>query len=295
MDEYPIKVGSMLYTLVDPNKGHEVAYNRWYERDHFYGGCMVGPWLFAGSRWVATRDLKDLRFPHGDANLLTRPDDAGSYVAIYWVHEGRHAEHFAWAGNQVVELYKDGRGFNERTHAHTVLYHYGETVYRDPDGVPIELALDHKYEGSVTVAVKRAEGVSAEELAQWVRTEGMPPLLADGPVAMGSVWAPELGGTTRLRHRWIWVPPPGARTGRCNCSSPSPTRPSAGIASSTMPDASTTADWPRWSAPRPSSAPSSAPTPTPTSSGEPVLPPVFQLTAAITGAKESTASALKPM
>ena len=194
MDEYPIKVGSMLYTLVDPNKGHEVAYNRWYERDHFYGGCMVGPWLFAGSRWVATRDLKDLRFPHGDANLLTRPDDAGSYVAIYWVHEGRHAEHFAWAGNQVVELYKDGRGFNERTHAHTALYHYGETVYRDPDGVPIELALDHKYEGSVTVAVKRAEGVSAEELAQWVRTEGMPPLLADGPVAMGSVWAPELGG-----------------------------------------------------------------------------------------------------
>ena len=24
---------------------------------------MIGPWLFAGRRWVATRDLKDLRFP----------------------------------------------------------------------------------------------------------------------------------------------------------------------------------------------------------------------------------------
>ena len=33
-DDYPLKVGSMLFTLVDPNLGHEVAYNRWYERDH---------------------------------------------------------------------------------------------------------------------------------------------------------------------------------------------------------------------------------------------------------------------
>jgi hypothetical protein len=46
--ESPIQVGSMLYTLVDPHVGFEKAYNRWYERDHFYAGCMVGPWLFAG-------------------------------------------------------------------------------------------------------------------------------------------------------------------------------------------------------------------------------------------------------
>ena len=43
MDDYPVKLGAMLYTLVDPERGHEVAYNRWYERDHFYGGCMIGP------------------------------------------------------------------------------------------------------------------------------------------------------------------------------------------------------------------------------------------------------------
>ena len=43
MKEYPVQVGSMLLTMVDPLPGHEVAYNRWYERDHFYAGCMVGP------------------------------------------------------------------------------------------------------------------------------------------------------------------------------------------------------------------------------------------------------------
>ena len=119
MNTYPVRVGSCLFTLVDPERGHEVAYNRWYERDHFYAGCLVGPWLFAGRRWVATRDLKDLRF--SEDSPLAVPVDAGSYLAVYWVHEGRHREHFAWAIDQVVDLYKDGRGFDNRVHAHTVL------------------------------------------------------------------------------------------------------------------------------------------------------------------------------
>ena len=33
-----VRLGSMLFTLVEPHRGHEVAYNRWYERDHFYAG-----------------------------------------------------------------------------------------------------------------------------------------------------------------------------------------------------------------------------------------------------------------
>ena len=63
----PIKLGSMLLTLVEPHRGHEVAYNRWYERDHFYAGCMVGPYNFAGRRYVATADLKARRDPDPSA------------------------------------------------------------------------------------------------------------------------------------------------------------------------------------------------------------------------------------
>ena len=40
--------------MVEPHKGHEVAYNRWYERDHFYAGCQIGAWNLAGTRFVAT-------------------------------------------------------------------------------------------------------------------------------------------------------------------------------------------------------------------------------------------------
>ncbi|HAZ18077.1 MAG TPA: hypothetical protein DCY87_04820, partial [Acidimicrobiaceae bacterium] len=135
---HPIRVGSMLYTLVDPDHGREVAYNRWYERDHFYGGCMSGPWCLAGSRWVATRELKDLRFPT-QANSVSDPADRGSYLAIYWVEDGHHDDHFAWGAEQVVRLYKAGRGFQERRHAHTVLYRHLADHYRDVDPVPVEL------------------------------------------------------------------------------------------------------------------------------------------------------------
>ena len=57
VNDYPVKVGSMLLTLVDPERGYERAYNRWYERDHFYAGCLIGPYLFSGARWVAPRAL----------------------------------------------------------------------------------------------------------------------------------------------------------------------------------------------------------------------------------------------
>ena len=116
-NDYPVRVGSMLLTLVDPNKGFERAYNRWYERDHYYGGCLIGPHCLAGSRWVAPRELKDKRWPQHDGAVAT-PWDAGSYVAIYFVEEGHHDDFFGWGSKQVRALYGDGRGFNERGATH---------------------------------------------------------------------------------------------------------------------------------------------------------------------------------
>ena len=184
---HTVRVGSMLYTLVDPDPGHEVAYNRWYERDHFYGGCMTGPWCFAGSRWVATRELKDLRFPTV-GNSVNDPVDRGSYLAVYWVEDGHHDDHFAWGADQVVRLYRAGRGFQERRHAHTVLYMHRSNRYRDADPVPADVALDHHYAALATVVVEPGEGTSADDLAAWVDAEGLPGVFADGPVALCAQW-----------------------------------------------------------------------------------------------------------
>ena len=188
MDEYPVKLGSMLFTLVDPHRGHEVAYNRWYERDHFYAGCMIGPWLLAGKRYVATRALKDLRFP-SDSTVAV-PVDAGSYLAIYWIHEGRHDEHFKWSNEQVHALYESGRGFAERSHVHTILADHAGTEYRDADPVPVELALDHAFGGLVCVFLDRADGVSHEALVDALRPQALPTLFDDSPVAMAAGFLP---------------------------------------------------------------------------------------------------------
>jgi hypothetical protein len=191
VSDSPVRVGSMLLTLVDPERGHERAYNRWYERDHFYAGCLIGPYLFAGARWVATRALKDLRWPRESA--VARPFDAGSYLATYWVLEGHHEDHFeAWARPQVRALYAEGRGFAKRTHVHTALFDHLGASYRDADPVPVELALDRGYDGLVAVWL---DGIAcgAAQLARELAKELVPQLLAESRVEIASAWTPSAG------------------------------------------------------------------------------------------------------
>ena len=150
-----VRLGSALFTLVEPHRGHEVAYNRWYERDHFYAGCMIGPWYFAGRRWVCTRELKDMRL--GGDSPLFGDDRAGSYLALYWVLAGRHRENTDWASRQVHWLHRNERMFPHRDHIHTLLYRYKGADRRDADGVPAELALDHPFRGLAAVVVERPD------------------------------------------------------------------------------------------------------------------------------------------
>jgi hypothetical protein len=185
MDDYPIKIGRMLFTMVDPQRGSEVAYNRWYERDHFYAGCMIGSGWFAGSRWVAPRELKDLRFP--EKSPVADPVDAGSYLSIYWILKDQ--EDPGWAGRQVQWLYANGRGFPKRDHVHTAVYDYLSTVNRDDDGVPVELALDHHYPGLGVVVVEPADGTTHEQLKTWLEAEAVPSLLGSNGVDMVASWA----------------------------------------------------------------------------------------------------------
>jgi hypothetical protein len=170
-----IRLGSALFTMVEPHRGYEVAYNRWYETDHFYAGCMVGPWLFAGRRWVSTRDLKDLRF--GSQPGLFGDVRRGSYLALYWVLEGKHTEHFDWGLQQVKWLHENGRMFEHRDHVHTLLYELDWVVNGDPNAVTPELALDHPYGGLIATLVERAEGAGSEVVRSWLADDIQPPTL----------------------------------------------------------------------------------------------------------------------
>jgi len=181
--EYPVRVGSMLYTQVDPEPGYEVDYNRWYERDHFYAGCMIGAWTISGSRYVATAEHKALRFPE-DSPVV---DDlaAGSYVALYWVLAGKFGEWMKWGTDQVNWLHANDRMFPHRDHIHTTMYKFRAEAHAEADGVPVELALDRGYPGLVLMMAEPPEGKDGAWLTEWFANR--PPTPADQVAAFTSV------------------------------------------------------------------------------------------------------------
>lgn len=185
----PIELGTLLFTAVEPHRGHEVDYNRWYEYDHFYAGCMVGAHQFAGRRFVATRRLKRLRSP-ADSPLCPDPTSA-SYLAIYWVLKGHHDEWASWAVDQVHDLHRAGRMFAERDHVHTAMYQHRSSLRRHPRGTSIELALDRSFEGLVVTAGELDPSVSLDDLDTWMR-DGW------GTSALASAWGPEVVGTSTM-------------------------------------------------------------------------------------------------
>jgi hypothetical protein len=182
----PVRVGSMLWVFTDPHRGHEFAYNRWYERDHYYAGCLIGAWNFAGSRWVATRRHKNARLPAVSDMPFHR--DAGSYACLYYLLDGHHDEWEAWSTPQVHALYAADRGFQSRTHYNTGFFRYEWRAYRDPDPVPLELALDHRYRGLVAQFVEPAEG-SDPSAVDDLMDHTLPAWLAGSAVASVSSWS----------------------------------------------------------------------------------------------------------
>jgi hypothetical protein len=187
--EKPIKLGGALFTMVEPHKGHEVAYNRWYERDHFYAGCMIGSWNFAGARYVATRACKEKRYA-ADPSITPDPM-AGSFLAIYWILAGHFDDWMRWGTNQVNWLHENSRMFAERDHIHTLMYRFLDEMNASADGVPIELALDHHFPGIVAVIGEVAEGKTHDDVTAWFRSRPCPaevgvsftpiPLFGDAP------------------------------------------------------------------------------------------------------------------
>jgi len=178
----PIRIGTMLYTLVEPHRGHQVAYNRWYERDHFYAGCQIGAYNFAGARFVATARLKGLRYPDGEGALVSDPA-MGSYLGVYFVLDGHHDEWNRWAVDQVNVLHAAGRMFEHRDHVHTGLYRFEWEHRRDADGVPAELTLDHRFAGMASVFIEPAAGVTGVQVGTWLREQYLPSVIPGSPVA----------------------------------------------------------------------------------------------------------------
>ena len=186
---YEVRIGSGLITMVEPHVGYDHAYNRWYEDDHYYAGCLAMPWMFAGRRWVAPVDLQKMRYPADSA--VAQPLDAGKYIATYWITDGRYEDHMRWTVSTNQRLFADGRVFQERTHVFTSFQKYRGAWYRDTTGPRDIHALDHHYGGLVVEVIDSADSDGREQVIAWMRDERAPGLMRGSPVAMALAFQPQ--------------------------------------------------------------------------------------------------------
>jgi hypothetical protein len=186
----PIDVGSALFSLHDPHRGHERAFNRYYERDHMYSAALLAPFTIAGQRWVATRELKSMRLPDTGPLGPFGPIDAGSYLTMFWIQAQHLASQQQWVSEQMTSLAAAGRTFAERSVQTATAYDLVGHYRRDPDGVPPFMALDHRYPGLVWLVCERADAVPLDEFAADLIEGVLPDALASSPVALASAFTP---------------------------------------------------------------------------------------------------------
>ena len=183
---YAPEIGAALITMVEPHVGHEHAYNRWYEDDHYIAGAMTFPWMFAGRRWVAPVRYQAVRTPADSA--IAQPVETGKYIATYWITEGQYENHLRFAVGTNHRLFADGRVFMQRDHTFTSFQRYRGPIYRDAEGPRDIHALNYPYGGLVLEVIDSPDAQRREQMLEWLRSERVP--AAGSPVAMGTVFQP---------------------------------------------------------------------------------------------------------
>jgi hypothetical protein len=173
---HAVAIGGALITMVEPHLGHERAYNRWYEDDHFYAGGMCMPWIMAGRRYVATRELQALRYPTD--SYIAQPVSAGCYIHLYWITVEHVEDHLAWTQAANAQLTAQGRRFEDRTHIFTEFQEYAGAVYASVDGPRDIHTLDHPYPGIVLEVLHADRQASRDALEEWVRDEYLPSVVS---------------------------------------------------------------------------------------------------------------------
>ena len=168
-------------------------------------GAMVMPWMFSCRRFVAPRSVQHLRGPVG--SRVAEPLEAGKYIGIYWINEGRIEDHEQWSLGANKRLHAEGRGsyrghdqdpLEERRHIFTSFSDFLGATYRDGDVPRVVHTLVQPYKGLVVQVIDAANG-NRLELDEWLATQYLPSIVT-GPVAVATRFAPRPLPPDKLSH-----------------------------------------------------------------------------------------------
>lgn len=208
----PVRLGTILFSLVEPEDGHAATFARWYERDHFFAGCMAGADFFSGRRFVATRDLKECRSGTGVADGMAVA--TGSFLNLYWILDGRREPTLAWSVDQVRRLARQGRMGPPTQSVSTGFYAYAGGLFPKEEAVPAELALEYPYRFVTALLMERAEGAGEGDFRALVERQAG--AIAASPRSM-ALWfrpiplpanAPRIAAAVaqhELDHGWLML------------------------------------------------------------------------------------------
>ena len=182
-----VHIGSVWVSLMEPEKGHEAAFNQWYGDDHFYAGGMNLAGIFAGRRWLCPVEHQALRdVPDGS---LVDPPEAGRFLHLNFFMRGQVDESAGVLGETIARLAGEGRMYVDtipRRHVFSRLQPYVGAVYPDPDEPgPLDIhALDHPFAGVVVQILQTGPGQSREALVEELVHRFVPERIAAARAAM---------------------------------------------------------------------------------------------------------------
>lgn len=177
-DPHRVGLGGALISLVEPHPGHERDFNRWYEDDHFYAGALNMPWLFAGGRYVATRELRAARQPA--VSRLIEPVTAGCYLHLFWIAPGHVDDLATWAQATNEQLREtEGRIHTERSHVFTHFTDYRGEHRADGPGPKDYQTLDASHGGVVLEILEPVADRS--QFDRWLTDDYLPWLHGSTP------------------------------------------------------------------------------------------------------------------
>lgn len=161
--------------MIEPEAGYEAAFNRWYSDDHFYAGGMSLPGIFAGRRWIATKELRSLR--------QASSSDLANFGCF--LHLNLFSSHQLNEVNESLSktlhlLGKEGRMYPTeipRRHLYTAIAPYEAVVYREHNGGegPLDIhALDYPFAGVVLELIDSNKNHTRADALNWLRKDFIP-------------------------------------------------------------------------------------------------------------------------